>query len=404
MQDIYIGRQPIYDRNLNVYAYELLFRSGLENAAMFADGDRATSHVINNAFLEFGLEKLVGRHRAFINLTRAFLTGEWQLPFPKDRIVLEVLEDIEPDAAVIGAVRELRRSGHTLALDDFLYHDKLRPLIEHADIIKIDLMAVPDGELVAHLDQLRGYPVHLLAEKIETLEQFEQCRELGFDYFQGYFLSRPQVISGQAVPVSGLATVRLLAQLQDPQVTPEALEALISQDLGLSYKLLRYINSAFFALPRKVDSIRQAVVYLGNRTIKTWATLLVFCGVEDRPTDLMTIAMLRARMCQLLAEKTGETEPEIYFTAGLFSALEALLGMPLDQILEALPLSDTLKTALLHHRGVTGEALGCVLAYERTQWESTRFRGLAPAEITEAYVEAARWADETTELLLGTTN
>ena len=404
MQDIFIGRQPIYDRNLNVYAYELLFRSGLDNSAMFADGDRATSHVINNAFLEFGLEKLVGRHHAFINLTRNFLTGDWQLPFPRDRVVLEVLEDIEPDADVIAAVRELRGSGHTLALDDFIYHDKLRPLIEHADIIKIDLMAVPEGELGTHLDQLRDYPVRLLAEKIETLEQFEHCKDLGFDYFQGYFLSRPQVISGQAVPASGLATVRLLAQLQDPDVTPQELESLISQDLGLSYKLLRYINSAFFALPRKVDSIRQAVVYLGNRTIKTWATLLVFCGVEDRPTDLMTIAMLRARMCQLLAEKTGESDPEVYFTAGLFSALEALLGMPLDQILNALPLSDVLKTALLQHQGRLGEALHCVLEYEQTRWESARFRDLPPADITEAYVEAARWADETTELLLGTTN
>lgn len=404
MQDIFIGRQPIYDRNLNVYAYELLFRSGLDNAAMFSDGDRATSHVINNAFLEFGLEKLVGRHRAFINLTRSFLTGEWELPFPRDRVVLEVLEDIEPDIDVIEAVRELRSSGHTLALDDFIYHDKLRPLIEHADIIKIDLMAVPAGELETHLEQLRDYKVRLLAEKIETLEQFEHCKDLGFDYFQGYFLSRPQVISGKAVPASGLATVRLLAELQQPEVTPEELETLISQDLGLSYKLLRYINSAFFSLPRKVDSIRQAVVYLGNRTIKTWATLLVFCGVEDRPTDLMTIAMLRARMCQLLAEKTGESDPEVYFTAGLFSALEALLGMPLDQILAALPLSDALKCALLQHEGRLGEALRCVLEYEQTRWDSARFRNLPPAEITEAYVEAARWADETTELLLGSTN
>ncbi|RRQ22166.1 EAL and HDOD domain-containing protein [Thiohalobacter thiocyanaticus] len=404
MQDIFIGRQPIYDRNLNVYAYELLFRSGLENAAMFADGDHATSRVINNAFLEFGLEKLVGRHRAFINLTRAYLTGEWQLPFPRDRVVLEVLEDIEPDAAVIEAVRELRRSGHTLALDDFIYHDKLRPLIEHADIIKIDLMAIPAGELESHLEQLRGYPARLLAEKVETPEQFNQCRALGFDYFQGYFLSRPQVISGQAVPASGLATVRLLAQLQQPEASAAELESLIAREPGLSHKLLRYINSAFFSLPRRVDSIHQALVYLGHRTIKTWATLLVFCGVEDKPDDLMTIAMLRARMCQLLAEKAGGPDPEVCFTAGLFSALEALLGMPLDQILAALSLPDPLKAALLHHEGSIGEALHCVLAYERTRWDEARFRGLAPAEITEAYVEAARWADETTELLLGTTN
>lgn len=404
MQDIFIGRQPIYDRNLNVYAYELLFRSGLENTAMFADGDHATSRVINNAFLEFGLEQLVGRHRAFINLTRAYLTGEWRLPFPRDRVVLEVLEDIEPDAAVVEAVRELRRSGHTLALDDFIYHDKLRPLIEHADIIKIDLMAIPAGELESHLEQLRGYPARLLAEKVETPEQFNQCHALGFDYFQGYFLSRPQVISGQALPASGLATVRLLAQLQQAEASAAELEALIRREPELSHRLLHYINSAFFSLPRKVDSIHQALVYLGHRTLKTWATLLVFCAVEDKPVDLMTIAMLRARMCQLLAEKAGGPDPEACFTAGLFSTLEALLGMPLDQIVTALSLSEPLEAALLHHAGGIGEALHCVLAYERTRWDEARFRGLAPAEITEAYVEAARWADATTELLLGTTN
>lgn len=401
MQDIFIGRQSIYDRNLNVYAYELLFRGGVDNYANVVDGDRATSKVINNAFIEIGLEQIVGKHLAFINLTRSFLTNDWQLPFPKERIVLEVLEDIEPDAEVISAVRELRQSGHMLALDDFIYNEKLRPLIEHADIIKIDLMGIPADQLIDHINHLRDYPVKLLAEKVETLEQFEHCRDLGFDYFQGYFLSRPQVISGKEAPSSGLATVQLLAKLQDPEVTPRELESLITQDLGLSYKLLRYINSAFFALPKKIDSIRQAVVYLGNRTIKTWATLMVFCGVEDKPNDLMNTAMLRAKMCQLLAEKAREPEPETFFTAGLFSALEALLSMPLDQILNALPLSDDLKRALLGHEGVIGEALHCVLAYELTQWDKARFKGLAPGDITEAYVEATKWADDTTQLLLG---
>lgn len=403
MQDIFIGRQSIYDRNLNVYAYELLFRGGVDNHANVIDGDRATSKVINNAFIEIGLEQIVGRHLAFINLTRSFLTNDWQLPFPKERIVLEVLEDIEPDAEVISAVRDLRQSGHMLALDDFIYNEKLRPLIEHADIIKIDLIGIPPDQLIDHINHLRDYPVKLLAEKVETLEQFEQCRDLGFDYFQGYFLSRPQVISGKEAPSSGLATVQLLAKLQDPEVTPKELESLITQDLGLSYKLLRYINSAFFALPKKIDSIRQAVVYLGNRTIKTWATLLVFCGVEDKPNDLMTTAMLRAKMCQLLAEKTGEPEPEAFFTAGLFSALEALLSMPLDQILNALPLSDDLKKALIGHEGVIGEALHCVLAYELTQWDKARFKGLAPGDLTESYVEATKWADDTTQLLLVST-
>lgn len=355
--------------------------------------------MIANTFIELGLDEIVGPHRAFINLTRGFLVNDWPLSFPRDRVVLEILEDIEPDEEVLAAVRRLKQEGFTIALDDFIFHERLRPLVELADLIKIDLMALEDGQLEEHVQALRGYPARLLAEKIETRDEFEQCKALGFDYFQGYFLSRPNVIQGREIPPNGLATVRLLARLQDPEVGAAELETLIGQDVGLSYKLLRYINSAFFALPRTVESIRQAVVYLGNQAIKTWATLLVFCGIEDKPHELMTTAMLRARMCQLLAERTGQRQPETYFTVGLFSALEALLEAPLETVLEALPFSEDVRLALLKREGPYGAALNCVLAYEQADWERVRCHDLPPAEITETYLDAARWADEVTRTL-----
>ncbi|WP_297526887.1 EAL and HDOD domain-containing protein [Thiohalobacter sp.] len=399
MQNIYLGRQPIFDRDLEVYAYELLFRAGETNAAGEIDGDQATSRVIANTFIELGLDEIVGPRRAFLNLTRDFLVSDWPLNFPRDRVVLEILEDIEPDDEVLAAVGRLRQEGFLIALDDFLFHERLRPLVELADLIKIDLMALEDGQLEEHVAALRGYPARLLAEKIETRDEFEQCKALGFDYFQGYFLSRPNIIQGREIPPNGLATVRLLARLQDPEVGAAELETLIGQDVGLSYKLLRYINSAFFALPKTVESIRQAVIYLGNQAIKTWATLLVFAGVEDRPHELMTTAMLRARMCQLLAERTGQPHADTYFTVGLFSALEALLEAPLESVLEALPLSEDVRRALLERQGPYGAALDCVLAYERAEWAQVRCGKLPPAEITETYLEAARWADEVTRAL-----
>ncbi|MBI5041049.1 MAG: HDOD domain-containing protein [Gammaproteobacteria bacterium] len=309
MQDIYIGRQPIFDRDLNVFAYELLFRSGTQNHAGEFDGDQATSQVIVNAFIEIGLDQIVGTHRAFINLTRSFVTSSTPLPFPKDRVVLEVLEDIRPDAEVIASVRSLAEQGYTVALDDFVFNDDLKPLVELAQIVKIDLMALSREQLDEHVRLLRGYNVKLLAEKIETQEEFEHCKELGFEYFQGYFLSKPNIVQSQQLPPNRLAVLQLLSKLQDPESDAGEVEKLVSQDVALSYKLLRYINSAFFALPKKIDSIRQAVVYLGTSAIKTWITLLVVAGLGNKPTELVIQAMQRAKMCELLAQTAKRKVP-----------------------------------------------------------------------------------------------
>lgn len=399
MQDIFIGRQPIFDRSLKVVAYELLFRSGDANAATIVDGDQATSRVISNAIIEFGLDEIVGNRLAFLNLTRGFLTGAVDIPLPRDRLVLEILEDIDADDDVVAGVQELKKSGYTLALDDFLYRDTLKPLIPFCDIIKIDIMPMDEQQIREHVELLKAYPVKLLAEKVETSAEYDFCHELGFDYFQGYFLSRPEIVKGKEITPNGLATVRLLAQLQDPEITAEKLEELISQDVGLSFKLLRYINSAFFSFPRNIESIRQAIVYLGMQALKTWATLLVFAGVEDKPHELMTLAMQRAKMCELLAEKAGQKDAEKYFTVGLFSAVEALLEIPLQDILNSLPFSDDIKQALMEQRGPYGEALKCVFAFEQANWQDAQYRSLATSQVSQAYVEATKWADESVRAL-----
>lgn len=395
MHNIFIGRQPIFDRNLEVYAYELLFRSGTENRAGRIDGNQATSSVILNAFVEIGLDDLVGPHPAFINLTRQFLVSDDPLPFPKERVVLELLEDIQADAEVIGAMTRLTQSGYRLALDDFVYHDRLKPLINLAYIVKIDLMALSSTDLERHVQQLRGYSVKLLAEKIETQAQFEHCKELGFDYFQGYFLSKPSIVQGQQLPPNRLAVLQLLAKLQDPESAASELEQLVSRDVGLSYKLLRYINSAFFAFPKQIDSIRQAVVYLGMQAMRTWVTLLVLAGMDTKPSALVITAMQRAKMCELLAGAAQRQGRESYFTVGLFSMLEALMDVPLKRILASLPFTDDIHHALLELKGPYGEALRCVLAYEQGDWPQARFDDLSPAQTTEIYLEATRWADQT---------
>ncbi len=394
MQDIYIGRQPIFDRDLNVFAYELLFRSGTQNSAGSFDGDQATSQVIVNAFIEIGLDQLVGSARAFINLTRSFVTSTAPLPFPKHRVVLEVLEDIHPDAEVIAGVRNLATQGYSMALDDFVYADKLKPLIELAEFVKIDLMALSREQLNEHVRLLRGYNVKLLAEKIENLEEFEHCKSLGFDYFQGYFLSKPNIVQGTQLPPNRLAVLQLLSKLQYPDIETGEIERLVGQDIALSYKLLRYINSAFFALPSKIDSIHQAVVYLGTQAIKTWVTLLVVAGLGNKPAELVVQAMQRAKMCELLAQTAKRPHIEAYFTVGLFSLLEALLDAPLEKILETLPFSEDIRNALLKQDGPYGEALTCVIAYEKGDFLHAHFDHLAPSQMTDTYLASTHWADQ----------
>lgn len=405
MQDVYIGRQPIFDRDLEVYAYELLFRSGSLNQAARTDvpfdGDRATSQVIVNAFIEIGLDRIVGDQPAFINLTRSFVTARTPLPFPQDRVVLEILEDIEPDAEVLSCLRELADRGYRMALDDFVFKEERRALLELAHIVKIDLMSVPREELQAQVALLRRHDVKLVAEKIETREDFDYCRELGFDYFQGYFLSRPHIVQGRQPPPNRLAVLRLLARLQDPQADAGDIERLVAQDVALSYKLLRYINSAFFALPKKIESIRQAVIYLGTRAIRTWVSLLVVAGLDDKPAALVNQAMQRARMCELLAQRARRPQPEAYFTVGLFSLLEALIDAPLETILDTLPFTDDIRNALLRQEGPYGEALACAVAYEHGRFGEARFDRLGAAEMTDTYLAATYWADQSANTLTG---
>lgn len=393
MQDVFIGRQPIYDKKLRVMAYELLFRDSESNRASFHDGDQATSAVILNTFTEFGLERIVGQHLAFINLTRGFLLGEYPLPLSSERVVLEILEDIHVDDEIIAAVRGLAKNGFAIALDDFIYHPDLQPLVDVADYIKLDVLDMDRQTIREHVALLRRQPLKLLAEKVETQDDFAFCQELGFDYFQGYFFCKPNIIKGHRTPTNQLAMLRLLSKLNNPDIPLEELEALIIQDVALTYRLLRYINSAQFATNRNIDSVRKALLMLGLKTLRSLASLVVMSRVDDKPSELVTTALVRARLCEQLAKHLGETQLDRYFTAGLFSILDALLDLSMDDILDALPLANEIKAALLHHEGELGRVLHCAVAYEQGDWSEVDCT-LDAGRLREIYLEAIGWADE----------
>lgn len=394
LTDIYIGRQPIYDRKLDVVGYELLFRSNETNRADVTDGDLATSQVIVNSFMEIGLDRLVGSKSAFINLTRGFILGDYPLPFPKEKIVLEILEDIVVDDDIINAIRQFSKKGFTIALDDFVYHSGIEPLLEFADIIKIDTLSLDKNALQSHLNILRRYKAKLLAEKVETQEDFSFYKELGFDFFQGYFFCRPKILKDSRLPANRLSLLQLIAKFQDPTTDFSELEKIISHDVGLSYKLLRVINSAHYSLSKKVESLSQALIILGMQNIRNWASLIILADVNDKPHELIVVSMLRAKICELLAKSLNRKDINAFFTTGLFSTLDALMDRPLRELLTPLPLSDEINNALLHGTGILGEALNCAIAYEQGNWDEVGFSGLTQSEIKKVYVDALAWIKE----------
>lgn len=400
MDDIYIGRQPIYDAKLNVVAYELLFRSGKMNEANVIDGDNATTNVIINAITEIGMDQLVGPHKAFINLTHNHILQMADLPLPelKDRLVLEILEDIKTENTIVEAITKLANDGFSIALDDFIYDESLQPLVDISNIIKIDLMALNDEELKAHVIKLADGKRKLLAEKVETQEEYDHCRELGFDYYQGYFFSKPQIIKGRSLPANKLAIVKLLAKLQDSESTTEDLAQTISQDITMSMRVLRYINSAQFGFGKDVDSIQKAIMMLGRTTIRNLANLVTMSQIEDKPHELLIISMIRAKMAENIAQLV-KTDKEVCFTTGLFSIIDTLMDDDMEVLIEGLPLTENIRAALIRREGEPGKILNCVLAYESGDWKNAHYNKLTINEVRDCYLDALKWASSSDFLL-----
>jgi EAL and modified HD-GYP domain-containing signal transduction protein len=371
MHDVFVGRQPIYRKDLSLYAYELLFR-GNKNAAdaNVVDNDAATSEVLYNTFIEIGLDNIIGEHRAFVNLTARFLMGEYPLPCDNKRLVLEILEHVKVTNTLIEAVKELKQKGYKIALDDFIYRPELKPLVPIADIIKIDLRALTEEQLRRYVTILRDKSdAKLLAEKVETKEEFQLCLDLGFEFYQGYYFSKPHVIKGEAIPHSKLSVLQLIARIQDPNIGMDELEKIISMDASLAYKLLRVVNSASFNLSKQVDSIKTALILMGMDHVKNWASMLALSKIEDKPDELLVMALVRANMSYELAKRMDVDNPDSYFTAGMLSILDSLLDRPMGEILEKLPISNEIRAALIDKSGNMGKVVDCVLHYEQGEWD-----------------------------------
>jgi EAL and modified HD-GYP domain-containing signal transduction protein len=387
MENVLLGRQPIFGADMHVLGYELLFRATRENAAVITDGDRATADVLNRC-TEFGLQDLVGSHLAFVNFGRNFLLSGYCEALPHQQAVLEVLETVEADPEILNRLKELRSRGYRVALDDFGCAESAFPLLRVADFVKVDILATPEAQLKKNVIRMRKFPVRIIAEKVETREQFQLCQDAGFDYFQGYFFCRPDIIRRRSVPVSRLATIQLITKLNDPDLPMKQLEATITQDVSLTYKLLLYVNSVVCGLQRQVESIGHAAMMIGHAKLKIWASLILFSRLEDKPPDLIITGLVRARMCEHIAQALKVAQTDRCFLAGLFSVLDAILDQPLDTVLSGLPLTPDIKDALLEQKGRFGHILRCVMAYERQEWKDTNCGHLDHESLRKTYVEA----------------
>jgi EAL and modified HD-GYP domain-containing signal transduction protein len=390
--DLLVARQPILDGKLEVAGYELLFRAPGASRADLADAELATSRVIVDAIGDIGLDRLVGARSAYINVSRELLLAVRPMPLPPDRVVLELLEDQTVDPQLVAAARELAAAGFTLALDDFVYKPALEPLLDVARVVKLDVLALGREGIVRQLERLRGRGLRLVAEKVETQEDLAFCRDAGFDLFQGYFYQRPELVRGRGAPGARLGSVPTLAALQRAGDSFERLEEVIRHDAGLSYKLLRFANSAFIGARSPAGSVRDALVRLGTRTVKQWATVLAMTGLPDRPAELLTTALIRARTCQRLVADAKEGCPERAFNVGLFSVLDALLDIPMDDVLELLPLDPDTADALRGRSGPEGAALAAVIAHERGMATPHAAEAHSDRAVGSAYRDALAWS------------
>ncbi|HEX4153964.1 MAG TPA: HDOD domain-containing protein [Steroidobacteraceae bacterium] len=394
MEGIFIGRQPILDRAGNLYAYELLHRRGDNDHATDDDGDRMSSDMLLNAALEVGIKKINAACPVFINVTRNILLNGGLDSLPSERLGLEVLETVSVDEPLLERLRVLRSLGFKIALDDFVFSPERAPLIEHADIIKLDVLALNDAELERHVRLLKGRGVRLVAEKVETRTMHARALALGFDLFQGYFFARPEKFKSQTIRPNNLVLLQLLARVHDPNITPEELGSIIRGDVSMSVTVLRWANSPLYGLLHAVESVERAVIVLGLYTIRNWVSLLTLARIGGNATELHTTILVRARTCELLATAAAIANPSSYFTVGLLSALDIILQVDMVQALECIPLVPEQKAALLTRSGSFGDALNCVMALESGDEAAVKFSRLKVADISRCYFSAIDWVNQ----------
>lgn len=395
MKYSYVARQPILDREKSTIGYELLFRDGPKNTFPDIDPEQATSRLLSDHFLTAHYSTL-GNHLGFVNFPYQSLINMVPTLFPVKSLVVEILEDCPPTSELLEAIKKMALLGYKIALDDFIPSNEWKAFLPFISIIKFDIRLVPIPKAKLFINKLRSTRIEFLAEKVETHEEFELAKQAGFHYFQGYFFSKPEIIQRKALQPSFLTIVSLLKEVAKPEVDYREIEAIVAKDISLSYKLLTYVNSSA-TVSSKIQSFRQALVYLGQQKLRKFISLVAIASTQDsKPDYLYNLAILRARFCEMLSERVStQISPGTGFLTGMFSLLDSLLDQPLDAIVKEMPIEEEVKFALTEGKGILGQILELNKAYEMADWgqvitlaQSLNLPSEAP---TECYIEAVKW-------------
>ncbi|MFY8272858.1 EAL and HDOD domain-containing protein [Pseudoalteromonas sp. SSDWG2] len=399
--NFYAARQPILDRDKALVGYELLFRDGIDNVFPQINGDEATSRLIEGSQFTFGLEELTGNKPAYINFTLETLAKGYASMMGNEEIVVEILETVQPGKRLLAITQELKEKGYTIALDDYHHQNVWRHFFPHIDIIKIDCLTSSKEHILEVIEAIKPYPhIKLLAEKVETHEQYQQAMDLGFTYFQGYFFSKPEMVQSKALPPSELTLAELLYETSTADMDLEKITRVFERDVNLSYKLLRYSNSAMFKRRAEISTIKQALVVLGAGEIKKFLSLLFTAQLSsDKPAELMHLSLTRARFSEVLAEQNpGGVDSGRAFLTSMMSLLDAILDQDMSEVVERLPLATDIKSALSEREGDLGQYINLVEQYEQAKWQDANSTiealKLDPNKVPDAYHEAISWAKE----------
>ena len=392
----YVARQPIFDRHQKVFGYELLFRDGLENSFR-GDPDQASRATLDHSLL-MGLDVLCDGRRAFVNCTRDTLMKGLVTLLPAATTVVEILESVPDDPEVLATCGSLKKAGYTLALDDYVANDRRHELAEIADIIKVEMQLTTSEQRAELIRRFGPWRCRMLAEKVETQSQFMHSRDQGFVYFQGYFFRRPEILSTRDLPANRLNYLRMLQEVSRAELNLAALEDLVKTEASVCYRLLRYLNSSMFGFRSEIHSVRHALTILGERDLRRWVRLVATVGAgQDRPSDLVLSALVRGRFGELLAPAVPRGDSDL-FLMGLLSLIDAMLEIPMQDILERISLDQATKAVLLGEPSPLQPVFQLILSHEGGQWEQagriSRSLGLDPETVADQYWEAQQWARE----------
>lgn len=404
----YAARQPILNVEKELYAYELLFRDGVDNVFPEIDGDLATSRIVEGAQINFGLQDLTDNKPAFINFTLDTIAKKYPTMMAPESLVVEILETVQPGKRLLAEVQKLKELGYTLALDDYEHKPVWRHFFPYIDLIKVDLRETERDQVEVIVKDLASYPkIALLAEKVETLEEFEWCKSLGFKYFQGFFFSKPEMVKTKNLSPAQMTLAELLYETSNEDVNLPKITQIFERDINLSYKLLRYANSAAFNRVSEISTIKQAIISLGHLELKKFLSLLFSAQVGDsKPDELLKMSMIRARFCEQLAIAEGSQDIGKAFLTGMMSLIDAILDESIEKVMEQLPLAAEIKQALINNEGKLAEFLSLAKAFERGNWSQEsnleKELNLQAVEIPALYTEALNWADEQMDVLHAT--